>query len=548
MGYTSIMGSAIQKQDELAQKQKDDITAKEQQIGALERENEWIGVLCENHGKLQKALDETKEGTEQHTKAEEDLKATDQELAEVIGEDAASNIDWSKGWQAVMEEEKGKHNQKIQAMRNDLVAAKEAQLAYTQNQINWTKDRIKALENEGNSWVALKNVIESFVHMLGSALIKIADFAETARNAIKDVPALGKIVGFFGGDINTLGSGAISGARDKGAAMQGWKAPDMLVNGFNYALSVTPGIQIPWLANKVRDLKRENELEYQKGDLERLEKQYNEEKAEWLGAKINSYKNGTDSGIVPENEGKGGGSGRGAGAGKGRGGQEADNSIEAMLYRHMTKALKLTHAQAVGELANIQQESGFDYTADNGTHRGLYQFDSTRWAEYQAWLANTGRTDSAVSQVDYRNLYESKYVPYEAQMQQAYLQSGATTPEEYAAAFNQYIERSGEVAGDLGYENRMRNARTLDSRFARRNGEENYDDVLSARENAYKQLYDQFNKEIKDLETERAKIGQGISAEEKKKIFEKIMGVGEGKSNVFLPKSKKPKRIMQRYF
>ena len=112
MGYTSIMGSAIQKQDELAQKQKDDITAKEQQIGALERENEWIGVLCENHGKLQKALDETKEGTEQHTKAEEDLKATDQELAEVIGKDAASNIDWSKGSQAVMKEEQSKHNQK----------------------------------------------------------------------------------------------------------------------------------------------------------------------------------------------------------------------------------------------------------------------------------------------------------------------------------------------------------------------------------------------------------------------------------------------------
>ena len=242
----------------------------------------------------------------------------------------------------------------------------------------------------------------------------------------------------------------------------------------------------------------------------------------------------------------GGGSGSSGSKGKGgkgsKGAKETDNSIEAMLYRHMTKSLKLTHAQAVAELANIQQESGFNYQADNGTHKGLYQFDSNRWAEYQAWLANTGRTDSAVSQVDYRNQYESKYVPYEAQMQQAYLQSGATTPEEYAAAFNQYIERSGEVAGDVGYENRMRNARDLDKRFSKRNGEENFDDVLSARENAYKQLYEQFDREVENLKTERAKIGQGVSAEEKKKIFEKVMGVGDGKGNAIFTEVEKAQK------
>ena len=543
-GYTSIVGDAVKKQDEMAQKQKDHISAMEQQADALERENEFIGVLCENHGKLQQALETTKEGTEQHKRAEEDLAATDKELADVIGEDAASNIDWSKGWQTVMQEEKEKHSQKIQSMRTEIANAKEAQMAYTQNQINWTKDRIKALENEGNSWVALKNVIESFVHMLGSALINIADFAESARNSLKDVPGLGKIVGFFGGDINTLGSGAISGARSQGASLQGWKAPDMLVNGFNYALSMTPGVQIPWLANKYFDWKRSNELEYQKGDLEKLEKQYEQDKADFYGAKIAAMKGDGDSGTVDEAPGKGGNTKSPKGGSNGAGAKEADNSIEAMLYRHMRSALKLTHAQAVGELANIQQESGFNYQADNGTHKGLYQFDSSRWAAYQGWLASTGRTNSAVSQVDFRHLYETnaKYSPYEASQNQRYLTSGATTPREWAAAFNEFIERSGEKAGSVGYENRMRNADALDKRFAKRNGEENFDDVLGAREDAYKRLYEQFNREIDNLKTERAKIGQDISAEEKLKIFRQIMGVGNGKSNAIFAEVEKAQK------
>ena len=224
----------------------------------------------------------------------------------------------------------------------------------------------------------------------------------------------------------------------------------------------------------------------------------------------------------------GGGAGsKGKGA-KGRTVKEADNSIEAMLYRYLTKELKVSHNQAIGELANIQQESGFNYQANNGTHRGLYQMDSHRWGQYQQWLADTGREDSAVAQLDYRHKYESKYDTYEAQQNQKYLQSGAVDPRGWAAAFNEYIERSGEVAGDVGFENRMRFADELDKRFAKRNGEENFSNYDASLLESYKQLKAEFDRQYEELKTERAKIGQGVSASEKQKMFEDIIGVGKG--------------------
>jgi hypothetical protein len=155
LGYNTVVGTAIEETDSLTQKQADAITAQEQNIQNLEAQKEFIGTLCEAHVKLQEALDTSKEGTEQHTKAEEDLKATDKELAEIIGEDAASNIDWSRNVQDVIKDEQAVFTNKINNEKQKLAEAKLAQLQYTQNQITWTQNRINALKDEGYGWNAL---------------------------------------------------------------------------------------------------------------------------------------------------------------------------------------------------------------------------------------------------------------------------------------------------------------------------------------------------------------------------------------------------------
>ena len=531
LGYNTMMSTAIEETDKFAQKQEDTVTALEQNVHNLEAQKDFVTTLCESHAKLQEALENTKEGTEQHTKAEKDLQATDNELTEVLRDNAIDKIDWSKGVQEVIKEEQDTFDKKIADEKKKLAEAKLAQVKYTENQIAWTKNRIAALKDEGYGWNALKEVIEKFVRFLGGALVMIGENLRNLQDSIRETPILGNIAKMTG--FGEIGSGSRNMLNDliaKGHSMQSYsgqsiidslKSMPVIGDVGQYMIDHFYGFHGIGGSHS----NRESELQYQQESLTKLEQDLIDKKTKYYRQRAENWNNDNDSGEVPDSDKKGKKERTPKGA------KEADNSIEAMLYRHMTKTLKLSHAQAIGELANIQQESGFNYKADNGTHKGLYQMDSTRWARYQDWLTKTGRTDSAVSQVDFRNLFESKFVEYEARQQQKYLLSGATTPREYAAAFNEFIERSGEKAGSIGYENRMRYADTLDKRFARKNGEENFDDVLGAREDAYKRLYEQFDDEIERLKTERAKIGQDISADEKVKIFEKIMGIGEGKEN-----------------
>lgn len=544
LGYNSVVGTAIEETDTLAQKAKDDITVQQQQIENLEAQKDFVATLIEAHVKYQEAINNSKEGTEQHIHAEEDLKATDKELADIIGEDAASNIDWSRNVQDIIKQEQGVFTKKIENEKTKLAEVQKAQIQYTQNQIEWTKNRIDALKNEAYGWDALKDVIERFVRFLGEALVTYGETLRGIQNSIRETPILGQIAKMSGfGDVGSWSHTTINSIIAKGQQMQSFSGQPIID-----AMKKVPIMGKVWqgMIDHFYDFSvlpfgshsnRQNELAYQEESLSKLEKELIDQKIQFYRDNTNPT-NSNDSGEIPE----GGDGKKGKKDKTPKGAKEADNSVEAMLYRHMIKDLKLSHAQAIGELANIQQESQFNYQSDNGTHKGLYQFDSTRWGRYQDWLARTGRTDSAVSQVDFRHLFESKEVEYEAKQNRRYLLSGATTPKEYAAAFNEFVERSGEKEGSVGYANRMRYADELDKRFAKKNGEENFDDVLGARTDAYKALKQQYDEEIEKLQTERAKVGQGVSAEEKIKIFEKMMGLDKGGDNVIFAEVKKAQK------
>ena len=220
----------------------------------------------------------------------------------------------------------------------------------------------------------------------------------------------------------------------------------------------------------------------------------------------------------------GGGSGSKGKGGKGaKGAKEADNSIEAMLYRFLTKDKKLSHNRAIGELANIQAISGFNYNAGEGTDkRGLYGWNQKQWAEYEKWLAGTGYKDSAVSQINYKHTYAEKYDKEEKAKYREYLQAGSSTPQEFAQAYSDSITKIGNIDKSI--------VDALDKRFAKKNGEENYSDPMKDMLERYKDLKKEFDKEIESLKTERAKTGDKVTAEEQLKLFEKIMGIGNNKN------------------
>ena len=221
-----------------------------------------------------------------------------------------------------------------------------------------------------------------------------------------------------------------------------------------------------------------------------------------------------------------GGSGSKGKSGKGKtgkGAKEADNSIEAILYRFLTKEKKESHNRAVGELAAIQSMSGFNYKAGEGTdRRGLYGWDKEQWAKYEKWLKGTGYKDSAVSQINYQHAYAQVRDNEEKSKYQDYLKSNSITAYDFAQAFSQYITKGGTI--DSGIIN------SFDKRFAKKKGEENYDDPMKAVAERYDLLKKEYDRELDFLKTKRAKSGQRVTAEEELKLYEKIMGIGNGKN------------------
>ena len=221
--------------------------------------------------------------------------------------------------------------------------------------------------------------------------------------------------------------------------------------------------------------------------------------------------------------GGGGGGSKGKGAKGAKGAKEADNSIEAVLYRFLTKEKGLSHNRAIGELANVQAVSGFNYQAGEGTDRyGLYGWDKSQQAKYQEWLKGTGYKDNAVSQINYQHTYAMRYDDEEKKKYRDFLRAGSSTPQEFAQAFSDSITKAGAI--DTGI------VEGFDKRFAKKNGEENLEDPMKALAERYKELKQEYDREINDLKTERAKKGQNVSAEEQRKLYEQMMGIGDGKN------------------
>lgn len=540
LGYNTVVGTAIEETDSLAQKQADAITAQEQNIQNLEAQKEFIGTLCEAHVKLQEALDTSKEGTEQHTKAEEDLKATDKELAEIIGEDAASNIDWSRNVQDVIKDEQAVFTNKINNEKQKLAEMQRAQIEYTQNQINWTRNRIEALKNEGYGWDALKDVIEKFVRFLGQALVYYGESLRGIQNSIRETPIIGQIAKMSGfGDVGSFSHTAINSIIAKGQQMQSFSGQPIIDSMKNLPFfgKVWQGMIDHFYGFSGimgSHSNRENELKYQEDDLKRLEKELTDQKIAYYQQRVDNAKD-NDSGIVSDDPTKDKKGTKGTKAP--RGAREADNSPEAMGYRYLT-GKGLDKNMVLGILANIAHESSFNPDATNGDHWGMIQWDSDRWGRFlDEYLSMRGmsQSDYYSSDVSTKRALQYDYIVHEMTKgtergsYQKILDAVPSTPEQWAHLINMHYERSGVYSGGTDWE-RQKTSREYAERFGRRNGELNYTDGEKAAENAYKKAKKLFDLELQRLQAERQREGQKVSAEEELRLYEKMMGIGNGKN------------------
>lgn len=145
--------------------------------------------------------------------------------------------------------------------------------------------------------------------------------------------------------------------------------------------------------------------------------------------------------------------------------QSSDGSNAKTVFDILTEN-EISAAGAAGIVGNLMQESGggtedIDPEADNGTHRGIAQWDKTdRYINLQKFARDSsGEPDDLTIQAkfileelkDYEDLY-------------SFLKS--TNNYELAAGrFVTEFERSGERPGSAGYDNRLENAKTIYEKY-----------------------------------------------------------------------------------
>ena len=123
----------------------------------------------------------------------------------------------------------------------------------------------------------------------------------------------------------------------------------------------------------------------------------------------------------------------------------------------------MTKEQAAGIVGNLMQEStaALDPKANNGTHRGIAQWDANRWAGFEKFAKQKG-LDVNTREAQLQWIMEEMRTGSGGLGIERFKKT--KTAAEAAALFVKDYERSGEKPGHAGYDARIRNANTLATR------------------------------------------------------------------------------------
>ena len=518
LGYNAIVSSNIEAINNEAQALEDSVQVKRQEIEMSEKQGELIETLCNNHVKLQEALANSKEGTEQHKQAEEDLKVTDQELTAIIGEDAMKQIDWNGDLQGSIKGLKDEHSKKTKQLRLELAQSLEAQAAYQEAEQQRIEATITNLETEGTAWTVLGHIIESVLHGIGSAMVTMGEGLQAMGGKVKEIfPSAGEWLQAQGSSI------MLSGIKHQNFHSE-W-SDDRVGSPAEIAAQKAKLAQSKVASNKAR-----LEAEAIRG----------------TGGESNPYSNVSggqeDSGIITDDPNKDKTGTKGTkGTKTPKGAKEADNSPMAMSYRYLTSAKNLDKNFVAGLLGNaIRETGGWDLNpdADNGSHRGLFQWSyndasrTGRWYDFMDTFLkerNISESQYWAMDKDQKRILQLDFGLYEMQEGKEWasykkiLDQRPSTPEQWASLINQHFERSGEPAGSPIDMERQGNARQIAEKYGKNNGEINYTDIDSLIKKNYQEVKRVYDEKLESLKYEREKIGQSVSASEKLNLYKEIV-------------------------
>lgn len=471
-GYNSVMGESIALQDKEKEALENKEQAQRQEIEMMKKQNQFIGVLGEQHVKLTNAINSNTLSEEKNKKAKEDLEATDQELAKIIGDDGLERIKTSSDVQGAIKEEQKAHAEKAKAIKQELIDIKTAQLEYTENEIAWAEKRVESLEKEINAWSYWARAKKFAMNLQGDWATMMANVAKAQGNT--------------------------------GMA-------ESLEQMANNAYAYNP--------NEEEIAQYQDSIQKNRAELARL-------KAEVFSLTSSTYGNPeNDSGELPPDNTLSGGSGSTIHAGGGSSSTrvEIDNSPQRMAYDFLIKQ-GLTQGMALGLMGNINVESGFNPNAQKGQYYGLLQWNSSRQQSLKAFADKIhGDIGDIATQL--------AFIVYELKNSEANAYNEVTqkshTPEEYAYNIDKTYVRSN---GGTNWQ-RQQYAREYYNKYAIGSGnKKNYDDPMQRLHAGFEALLKNFKTACEEGKQKAIEMGQSWTSLDQKILFDRIFG--ENGSNI----------------
>lgn len=507
--YNTTVSATAESQDKLKESSEELIAIEQQKLDMVRKEADFVETLIRAHFKLAEQVDNTSNSEQKNEQIKRDLQATDKELARIIGEDGLKRIQSSKDVNTAVEHEREVYKNKAKNIVQNMINVATAEQEFNQKTLQGIVDRIDALKSEVSSWDLWSQAVHAAMQVYAGYL----DLKEKGVDW-------------------TLSHSDPNSAQYQRAAEQ--KAS--IANERAWANKRPEGVETKIAELEGQKLEVEKKVASNSLQLANLELQL---------AQIESGKgledlptDVTDSGIVSDDDKDKKGT---KGTKTPRGAQEADNSPMAMSYRYLTSAKHLDKNFVAGLLGNaIRETGGWDLNpdADNGSHRGLFQWSYNdasrigRWYDFMDTFLkerNISESQYWAMDKDQKRTLQLDFGLYEMQEGKEWasykkiLDQRPSTPEQWASLINQHFERSGEPAGSPIDMERQGNARQIAEKYGKNNGEINYTDIDALIKKNYQEVKRVYDEKLESLKYEREKIGQSVSASEKLNLYKEIV-------------------------
>ncbi len=389
--------------------------------------------LKQRHEDLNNTLAEGEEKQKTMSQLDEDMAQTKQALIDIIGEEAADEIMAS--------------NDKVSAIKKEQSAVEEKAKEYIENARNeraMAREASNELRRDAEKDIqAINNKSTSYIHLM-EIMVKYLDLWDLVRATWNELSlAAGKLI--YKMDINLA-------AKYREWGFDG-QADAKLYEADQIAKSNKEDEQALNTIKSNAILAAHNIINSAKS-------------MDGTNSNPPKYTN-SDIGDNTPSSGGGGSSSKSSSPKTGNEAVAADNSTNARIVANILLSKGWSREEVSGMIGNLMRESGGDTEdlntrAVNGSHRGIAQWDSSRWKNLESFAAARGldvydiRTQALF--IDYERKQGNESVHNADIYSTARLSNNSV--EGYAHALNTYYERSGEDSYGREY-----NARQFDMAF-----------------------------------------------------------------------------------